>query len=75
LVLTKFINKISDQNATLENPHGYLSKIARSKLADFINHKTKQPATLSLNDDLDTIPEDLDKYRSDHYKQKTQDLM
>jgi|LakMenEpi03Aug12_release.lakeMendotaPanAssembly.Ray.scaffolds.fasta_scaffold78676_3 DNA-directed RNA polymerase specialized sigma24 family protein len=70
LVLTKFINKISNQNTTLENPHGYLWKIARSSLADFINHKVKQPTTLSLDDNLDTITEDLDKYRSDHFKQK-----
>ena len=75
LVLTKFINKISDETKTLENPHGYLWRIARNALVDFIGQKDKFPDTVSINENIDGIPNEADGYRSEHFKQKTEELM
>jgi RNA polymerase sigma factor (sigma-70 family) len=60
----------------LENPHAYLWKIAHNQLARYINHKSKQPVIITLDENLNTgIDLSLENFRTEHFQTKIQNLM
>ncbi len=76
LVLTNFINKITDSSNSIQNPHGYLWRSAHNHLVNYIRAKSKRPAMVGIEGDvIDVIDQDIENHRSQHYKDKIKHIM
>ena len=75
LVLTAYLNALSERRDEIKNPHGYLWRIAHNYLVNFIKNKTKNPVFVAFTEDLEVIDESIEIHRSERFNAKTQDLM
>jgi RNA polymerase sigma factor (sigma-70 family) len=76
ITLSGFMLVLVDDNKrqNIKNIHGFLWKIANNQLATFIRNKSKVLITVGLNDNLDSLDENIEDDLSDHYKAKIQDI-
>lgn len=64
VVLTGFLTKLMNNLDTISKPNGYLWKVAYFHLVDFIDHKSKKPLPISIEDDFET-PNDIETQLQD----------
>jgi RNA polymerase sigma factor (sigma-70 family) len=74
-VMTVFLDNMLDKDKQIQNPHGFLWKIAYNHLAQFIRTKSKQVMSIGLEDTDFEVSAEIEDRRSFHYQAKIQDLM
>jgi RNA polymerase sigma factor (sigma-70 family) len=76
LVLTNFINKMTDPDKQIQSPNGYLWRSAHNHLINFIKSKSIHPTIVGIEGDVvDVIDQEVENHRSDNYNQKVSELL
>jgi RNA polymerase sigma factor (sigma-70 family) len=75
IVLTQFLTKLVDETIEIKKPNAFLWKVAYFHLVDFIDHKTKRPLPISIDDDFEAPTEIENKLQSDELNSKLEKII
>jgi RNA polymerase sigma-70 factor (ECF subfamily) len=74
IVLTSYLDKMMDETTQLENPYGYLWRVAHNQLVNYIRKKSKNPVAVAVDDTFQLIDESLEEKRSKAYTDRLDTL-